>query len=575
MLRFVGPLVVFALAALGPRAVAQPFPIPHAAADKSAEKSIAPTSDDICRALEEDAAENGLPVEFFARVIWQESRFHPDTVGPRRRNGQSAQGIAQFMPSTAAEKGLLDPFDPVQALPKAAQFLRELKDQFGNLGLAAAAYNAGPSRVRGWLAGARMLSVETRNYVAAVTGIPAEEWAKTNAHKPAAKTSPNCAELMALVQQPVPPQRPPMSSHGEPAQSHNARLAENERIGAPLGPSRGDLATPRHKAPSLRGDMGEQPASPQGSGVSSNGERLNAQIAKNGAIAAPFDPMREGLVTPHEEAPSSRSDIAKQPGSPQGPQMSSHGEPAQSHNVQLAEHGRIGAPLGPSRGDLATPRDKAPSLRGDMGKQPASPQGSGLSSNGERPKLHNAQIAKNGPIAAPFDPMREGLVTPQQEAPSSRGDIAKQPASPQAPPMSSHGEPAQSHAQLAKNDPVARGDLVTPHQETPYSRGDMMNPFIEKLTERVKLTADSPWGIQLSAGFSRESVLTAYATIASRYAEILAGKDASILSSVFRSRGTRAFYQIRVGTDTLESANDLCASIRRAGGACMVLRNAS
>ena len=143
--------------------------------------------------------------------------------------------------------------------------------------------------------------------------------------------------------------------------------------------------------------------------------------------------------------------------------------------------------------------------------------------------------------------------------------------------MSSHGEPVQPHnAQLAKNDQVAgRGDLVTPHQETPYSRGDMMNPFIEKLTERLKLTADSPWGIQLSAGFSREGVLTAYATIASRYAEILAGKDANILSSVFRSRGTRAFYQIRVGTDTLESANDLCASIRRAGGACMVLRNPS
>jgi hypothetical protein len=435
--------------------------VPARDAGSRPDLQVSDLRDSVCLMIEAAARAHDLPLEFFARVIWQESRFHPDTVGPRRRNGQSAQGIAQFMPSTAAEKGLLDPFDPVQALPKAAQFLRELKDQFGNLGLAAAAYNAGPSRVRGWLAGARMLSVETRNYVAAVTGIPAEEWAKTNAHKPAAKTSPNCAELMALVQQPVPPQRPPMSSHGEPAQSHNARLAENERIGAPLGPSRGDLATPRHKAPSLRGDMGEQPASPQGSGVSSNGERLNAQIAKNGAIAAPFDPMREGLVTP------------------------------------------------------------------------------------------------------------------QQEAPSSRGDIAKQPASPQAPPMSSHGEPAQSHAQLAKNDPVARGDLVTPHQETPYSRGDMMNPFIEKLTERVKLTADSPWGIQLSAGFSRESVLTAYATIASRYAEILAGKDASILSSVFRSRGTRAFYQIRVGTDTFESANDLCASIRRAGGACMVLRNAS
>lgn len=102
-----------------------------------------------------------------------------------------------------------------------------------------------------------------------------------------------------------------------------------------------------------------------------------------------------------------------------------------------------------------------------------------------------------------------------------------------------------------------------------------MNLFITKLTERVKLTADSPWGIQLSAGFSRERVLAAYATVASRYAEILAGKDASILSSVFRSRGTQAFYQIRVGTDTFESANDLCAGIRRIGGACMVLRNRS
>jgi hypothetical protein len=58
-----------------------------------------------------------------------------------------------------------------------------------------------------------------------------------------------------------------------------------------------------------------------------------------------------------------------------------------------------------------------------------------------------------------------------------------------------------------------------------------------------------------------------------RYAEILAGRNASILSSVFRSRGTGTFYQIRVGADTFESADNLCADIRRAGGACIVLRN--
>ena len=54
-----------------------------------------PTVDDICRALEQSAAENALPVEFFARVIWQESRFDARAVSPK-----GAEGIAQFMPHT-------------------------------------------------------------------------------------------------------------------------------------------------------------------------------------------------------------------------------------------------------------------------------------------------------------------------------------------------------------------------------------------------------------------------------------------------------------------------------------------
>jgi hypothetical protein len=42
---------------------------------------------------------------------------------------------------------------------------------------------------------------------------------------------------------------------------------------------------------------------------------------------------------------------------------------------------------------------------------------------------------------------------------------------------------------------------------------------------------------------------------------------------VFRSRGTRPFYQVRVGAETRQAADSLCGSIRRAGGACIVLRN--
>lgn len=132
----------------------------------------------ICPLVESAARANALPVGFFARLIWQESRFHPDAIGPETLSGAHALGIAQFMPATAAEQRLSEPFDPKQALPKSSAFLAGLRDEFGNLGLAAAAYNAGPQRVRDFLAGSRGLPEETRAYVLAVTGHPVEDWMK-------------------------------------------------------------------------------------------------------------------------------------------------------------------------------------------------------------------------------------------------------------------------------------------------------------------------------------------------------------------------------------------------------------
>jgi len=258
----------------------------------------------VCMMIESAARAQNLPLEFFARVIWQESRFQPHIVGPRTRSGDRAQGIAQFMPKTAAERGLLDPFDPVQALPKSAEFLRELADQFGNLGLAAAAYNAGPGRLREFLSARRPLPAETRNYVLAITGISVDQWAASGKREPERVIKPGCGELMALL----------------------------------------------HRAP---------------------------------------------------------------------------------------------------------------------------------------------------------------------------------------------------------------------------------NPFVQKLEERVNLVAVAPWGVQLAAGFSREHALSNYAMLAKRYGDVLAGRDPSLLSSIFRTRGTQPFYQVRVGADTRAAAENLCGSIRRAGGACIVLRNRS
>ena len=175
------------------------------AAEKAGPDKAGPKESDtreaICLMIESAAKSNDLPLEFFARVIWQESRFQPDAEGPVTRNGRRAQGIAQFMPGTANERRLLDPFDPVQALPKSAEFLAELRSQFGNLGLAAAAYNAGPRRVQDWLAGKGQMPYETRNYVSVITGATIDDWAAAGR---GGKTPPNppptsCRELMAML----------------------------------------------------------------------------------------------------------------------------------------------------------------------------------------------------------------------------------------------------------------------------------------------------------------------------------------------------------------------------------------
>jgi hypothetical protein len=93
-------------------------------------------------------------------------------------------GIAQFMPGTARWRGVADPFEPKQALEESARWLSELHEAFGNIGLAAAAYNAGPQRVKDWIAGRANLPSETRAYVRIVTGRPVDDWRHRGDNEP-------------------------------------------------------------------------------------------------------------------------------------------------------------------------------------------------------------------------------------------------------------------------------------------------------------------------------------------------------------------------------------------------------
>ena len=167
--------------------------------------SVAPATETVhealCRLIGTAAHEHGVPADFLTNLIWRESSFRTGVVS---RAG--AQGVAQFMPGTAAERGLADPFDPEQAIPHAAQLIADLRTRFGNLGLAAAAYNAGAGRVDRWLAKETGLPAETRNFVVAVTGRSADDWAalpKGGTMDAAPRGSPpSCGTIIAALRRP-------------------------------------------------------------------------------------------------------------------------------------------------------------------------------------------------------------------------------------------------------------------------------------------------------------------------------------------------------------------------------------
>jgi len=110
------------------------------------------------------AAANGLPPALLAALLRAESGFDPRAVSPA-----GAQGIAQFMPATAAGMGLRDPFDPAQAIPAAARLLSGHVRAFGSVPLALAAYNAGPGAVRRY--GGIPPYPETQAYVARILAL--------------------------------------------------------------------------------------------------------------------------------------------------------------------------------------------------------------------------------------------------------------------------------------------------------------------------------------------------------------------------------------------------------------------
>jgi soluble lytic murein transglycosylase-like protein len=215
---------------------------------------------EVCEALASAALNNDVPAPFFIRLIWQESGFRQNIISPA-----GAIGVAQFMPGTAAEHGLDDPFNPLQAVRASARLLRELIDQFGNVGLAAAAYNAGPRRVQDWLDKRGKLPQETQDYVQTITGRKAEEWkAKTASAAPlrVPERAP-CQREAGLYAANGPAQNPlpPVQTKDEPVKVAKA-TTKTAAVATTKTASAKSVAKP-HKKPTVHQAMAIHPAGEQ------------------------------------------------------------------------------------------------------------------------------------------------------------------------------------------------------------------------------------------------------------------------------------------------------------------------
>lgn len=133
--------------------------------------SLASYVPDVCTAIERASNEHGIDAHFFARLLWKESLFEPGAISP-----VGAMGIAQFMPGTAEMVGLDDAYNPAKAIVASARYLRKLTDGFGNIGLAAVAYNGGEARAARFKVQGGSLPWETQDYVQAITGRSAQDW---------------------------------------------------------------------------------------------------------------------------------------------------------------------------------------------------------------------------------------------------------------------------------------------------------------------------------------------------------------------------------------------------------------
>jgi hypothetical protein len=173
-------------------------------------------------AIDAAAAKYGIDPAWLGRLLYQENRFQPTGTSPA-----GAQGIAQFMPGTAARYGV-NVNDPGSSIEGAAHYLSDNLKMFGgNVGLATAAYNWGEGNVQKWMKQGGSVPKETQQYVSNITGAPITTWAGAGgaASRPA---------LASAATPSAPTMPPPPDAYGYASSTPNALAGTPPIAAAPI-----------------------------------------------------------------------------------------------------------------------------------------------------------------------------------------------------------------------------------------------------------------------------------------------------------------------------------------------------
>ena len=110
----------------------------------------------------------GIPRGLYVGLLEQESAWRPEVISGKKKSSAGAQGIAQFMPATAADEGI-DPLNPDEAIPAGAAYLAKMHKSTGSWTGALTSYNWGVGNYKKWLSGERKTQPkEAREYAGRV-----------------------------------------------------------------------------------------------------------------------------------------------------------------------------------------------------------------------------------------------------------------------------------------------------------------------------------------------------------------------------------------------------------------------